>query len=438
MKIGILAQYLDTRNDIRAFIDTLSARHEVVLFLNKNDEHLYKLVNGDNVESRVINSYKRKSIRNHLLILLYQLFGRLPRTKENYFIVEKFKVANLKKSSFKKWFNLFVLFVVRYTPKFITYDDYLDLLAYKKDTEIDDVDIFICFSQIYSDPFYAHLIHSKKNIHTYVYSWDHACKMKCFSQRVKYLVWNDDLEQDVVDLQHVPANKIKVLGSTQLTYIYDYKSTENKPVKNAPYLYYVCSTGSPDLIIEEAKLMHSLSLFVGSNFPHIKFVIRPYPFLRDWTLYESLRKLDNVEFDDDYRSTSNDLSVSKNFIYKKFEKVEQALAVLHIGTTLGFEGCFFDTPILFLDMISKKESEGLYNFVHQYQNDKYLNLAGYSNVIKNLDQLKNAIVSIQNSPQEYLVYNEVISNKFNLSSLETIVDKIEEGIIYSGIQEMNN
>jgi len=427
MKIGILAQYLDTRNDVRAFVDTLSAKHAVVLFLNENDKNLHNLVNN-NVELRIINSYKRKSIKNHLLIFLYQLFGRLPDSEENYFIVEKFKINNPNNSKLKIWFSLLILYFVKYTPKFISYDNYLNLIAYKKDTPIDDIDAFICFTQIYSDPFYAHLIHSDKNIYAYVYSWDHACKMKCFSQRVKYLVWNEDLMGDLTEIQHISLSNVKILGSTQLAYIFDYKARGVKPVKDTPYLYYVCSTGSPDLIAEETRLMQGLSLFVGSNFPAVIFVIRPYPFIRNWTLYDSLRKLDNVEFDDDFRSSPDDLSVDKNFIYKKFEKIENALAVLHTGTTLGFEGCFFDTPILFLDTISKDASEGLYNFVHQYQNDKYLNLVAFPNVIKNTDQLKDAIVSIQNNPKSYLDYNKAISSKFSLLPLHAIVDKLEQQI----------
>jgi hypothetical protein len=53
-------------------------------------------------------------------------------------------------------------------PKLISYDYYLNNLEYKKATLIDDIDQFICFTDISDSYLLARLIREKKQVKVYV------------------------------------------------------------------------------------------------------------------------------------------------------------------------------------------------------------------------------------------------------------------------------
>ena len=181
-KIGILAQYISTRHDVRQIVVELNKMYDVCVFLKKEDLIYQKLFPNSAVEFREIKKEIQKDIKNKILDLSYFLFGKIPKSRGNYYITEHFKLYNLKFSAVNRFKSTLLLNLSKITPKWISYDKYLCLLKSKEETFIDDIDDFFCFTQIYDDLFFSKILESGKLTKVYVYSWDHPCKMKTFSK----------------------------------------------------------------------------------------------------------------------------------------------------------------------------------------------------------------------------------------------------------------
>ena len=122
--------------------------------------------------------------------------------------------------------------------------------------------------------------------------------------------------------------------------------------------------------------------------PDWKLVLRPYPFHKNKNIYAPLRTLSNVFFDES--TAPND----------KFLNIKNAKAFLHFGTTMGYEAIYFDTPSYLLDIVDQKKDTLLHGFVHQYQNDKYLNTTD-SMVLKNEKELINFFENLAQEKTEF-------------------------------------
>ncbi|WP_159475687.1 hypothetical protein [Dyadobacter sp. 3J3] len=382
MKIGVLANYLDTRKDFRDLLDLLSQDHHIVAFVQKSDvQKMGKLLPAVTViPIQALTGISR--IIQLLWQYTYLVFGKLPASGYNYYLTEHIKLSN---SSNKKWARIIqssLLSLSKITPQIISYDQFLDLVSeLKKSFLIDtDIDMFLCFTEISNDFIFAKIIQENKPVWTYVYSWDHACKMKTFSKRTNYLVWNEGIKEDLIKLQHIKAEKIKIWGATQFAPIEKFISHEANRTEKLPYnfqyIYFGFATGYNALARQEVKYCHQIATHLKTILPDWKLVIRPYPFQKNKNIYASLTTLPNVIFEE---STLSD---------DKFLKIKHAKAFLHFGTTMGYEAIYFDTPSYLLDIADQKKDPLLHGFVHQYQNDKYLNTSD-SLVIKSYDELIN-------------------------------------------------
>ncbi len=421
-KIGIIAQYLNSRNDIREIISLLAEDNEICLYLRKED-----YTNAiDGIEVREIHKEKR-SFKNLFLQRFFVLFGILPKSKQNYYITEAFKTANTKTHWLFKTERKLLLFLGRFLPRWLSYDRYLNWLDYSLKTRIDDIDLFVCFSEIYDDALLSQLLQAHKKVIVYVYSWDHPCKMMRFSKRVtQYLVWNEGLKEDLISLQAIDAAKIVVLGSTQLAYIAEFKElpeTAPKPYE-FDYIYFGCATGTLELVAQEVAMIQDIAQMMLTRYPSLKLVVRPYPFLLAWKLYQPLKELSNIVFDDGYRTTES-FALSRGAIYDKFTKIRAAKAFLHLGTTLGFEATYFNTPVFQIDFpVESTHHLNIKGFIHQYQNDKYLFLRQFPNVVSNVSELEKKIGDLLKQPTEFLQYNAFIAKQTPLKSFERLKDQM--------------
>ncbi|GLU50660.1 hypothetical protein [Dyadobacter frigoris] len=416
MKIGVLAHYLDTRMDLRDLLDLLGHEHDIVAYIQESEaQKIGRLLPDITVVPIPVFS----GISRFFQLIwqyTYLLFGRLPASSNNYYLTEHIKLLN---SSYRKWSKLIqasLLSLSKVSPKIISYDQYLDGLSWlKMQFEFEtDIDVFVCFTEISNDWIFAKLIQENKPVWTYVYSWDHPCKMKTFSKRTNYLVWNEGIKEDLITLQQIESEKIQVLGATQFASIEQFLNAgktgiENSPY-NFPYIYLGFATGYDALARQEVKYCHQVTDILKATLPDWKLVIRPYPFQKNITIYKLLTTLPNVIFDD---------SISSN---DKFLTIKNASAFLHFGTTMGYEAMYFDTPSFLLAIADQKKDALLHGFVHQYQNDKYLNTTD-SLVIKSYNEL---IAVFENLARGQL---EVYSNQKNqlatpLHSLPVLAERL--------------
>jgi hypothetical protein len=425
MKIGFVVHFFDFRNDVRKVIDIISKQHQVVLFVRKEDFQQIKSFVNDRIEIRITDEYL-PTTRNLTLNNLFRFMGKLPESVQNFYMMEVFKISLNPASVQKK--ARFWLDISMKLPKMISYDFYLNQLQYKGATPIDDIDQFICFTDISDSYLLARLIKEQKKVTIYVYSWDHPCKQVKYSSQVNYLVWNEGIREDMIKLQHIPPKRIRITGASQFAYVDQFLSIPNDKLSKPfpfPYIYFGCAIGAPEIAADEIKVIRLLSKTMQKHLPDIRLVVRPYPVMKDWSIYEALKELPNVLLDDKFRS--KDMSVQEDFIMEKFIKIHFAEAFIHLGTTLGFEACFTDTPSIILDFDYFKEDRSLLsirNFVHQYQNEKYLLLKQYPNVIHSEAELEQLLQELLQNKPRFLAYNKAIRNTTPLKKFEQFADQL--------------
>ena len=423
MKIGFVVHFFDFRNDVRKLISEVNKNHQVVLFTKK--EHLAIVANHlpADVEARVIQEGAR-SLRNRIWQWVYLFLKRLPKSKNNFYLMEYLKASNSSdyKNSKKGRRNLW--WIMR-LPKVMSYDYLLSKLSYSGETPINDIDQLIFFTEISDDVFLSRALKEIKKVKVYVYSWDHACKQTRFSAFPEYMVWSKGVKVDLQELQSISSDKIQVTGSSQFAFIHDFLNTsEDQLVRTYPfdYIYFGCAVGIRDLVVQETTIIKTISAIMATSLPSVKLVVRPYPVLKDWSLYEDLMREENIIFDDGFRS--KDLSMTEASVFEKLEKIHFAKAFIHVGTTMGLEASFSSTPSYIVDFGYDKNGLPLniVNFIHQYQNDKYLIEIAAENVLGSEKELERVLSDLDDP--KYLLNNGKISEEFRLRSFTELAETI--------------
>ncbi|WP_373514389.1 hypothetical protein, partial [Persicitalea sp.] len=301
-------------------------------------------------------------------------------------------------------------------------------------TDLADIDSFICFTAISDDYLLARLIREKRAVRVYVYSWDHPCKHTCFSKRVKYACWSEPIREDIVSLQNIPIDQVLVTGASQFCYIHDYRQREVlAPTRPYQYVYFGCAIGIPSLVSDEVRLVKILAETLGQVRPDWMLLVRPYPVLADWTLYEPLRQLPNVAFDEDFRT--GDLSVQEEEIMKKYTTIERAEAFFHLGTTMGLEACFTETPSFILDFgYESARGLSLYNFIHQFQNDRHLINLAPQNAIASKAELRAALEKLADPTFRQL--NERVQSQYHLRSFPEFSTRLVAADLVAGSETL--
>lgn len=201
--IGILINHYDARNDIRDLVSEISQTHRVIL-LSKDKSLSHSLPKG--VELRPLIA--TKFIRRQFWTKVFAWFGKIPKSKENYYINELFKLGRL---TFFRLFIQKIKFYLRMNmPRFFNINDILPKLSQCDKTNIFDIDAFLLITEFSDIPMLARICDSGKTAWAYLYSWDHPCKHTVLTDRLTgYFVWNDKLANDMEELQNVPVEKCK-------------------------------------------------------------------------------------------------------------------------------------------------------------------------------------------------------------------------------------
>lgn len=413
-----MLSFFDFRNDIRQIIKELSKSNTVIIYVRKEHEEIVKTHLPIQTEYRLIE--ERNGTFSKFSDILFFLFRKIPKTKMNYFLMEEFKTGNIenRKARFK---SSLLLKMHRILPHFISYDRFLNILRPSKKTVISDIDSFLCLTEIYDDHLFSRLIKENKQIYVYVYSWDHSCKHTRFSQKVNYLVWNNGIKEDLMEIQQIPESRIQVIGSTQLGYLDLFNKSPREASNKKPYYYFGCGIGIASLVDEEIRIIQNLSRVISTIDKESKLFVRPYPNTKNWKKYQVLLNNENIILDDSFKQ--KDLSISDSDIQNKFQAIDGAKGFFHLGTTLGLETCHTGCPSFIINTepdVGKRVN--IYNFVNQYQNKKYLIDASGLNTISSNKQLENILISIQDP--EYMKLNYKIRSEFPVKSFEQIGQEI--------------
>jgi len=421
MTIGIITNFFEFRNDIRKVATLLAKNNRIVFYLKPQEAKQINTAAYPAFEFRVIDEHVA-SVTNRLKELMFLVFKKIPSSRNNYYLMELFKSSNLERRTDRRK-SRFYLFLQRIMPRLISYDRFLNTLHYSGKTNIQDIDVFLYATELHADFFIARLKREQKNVLVYVYSWDHACKQARFIKAFKYLVWSGGLSDDLAQLQYIPASNISVVGATQFGYIdlYNNLSVQLSRPFDFRSIYFGCAIGIGPLAKEEINLIARIAFLLKETNPDWKLVVRPYPQLRNHGYYDVLKEADNIILDNDFDAGIG--AMTDEQILHKLNTVHHAECFMHIGTTLGLEAAFTNTPSYMLDLVKNNEKKlNLYHFVHQYQNDKYITNTSAGSVIKSeadlvvlFDRLKNGDV---------INHNQSITANFQVISFEAFTHQL--------------
>ena len=428
--IGILINHYDARNDIRDLVAEIARTHRVVLLSKeKSLDHPLPV----RVELRPLVSVcltKRK-----FWTKLFTWFGKLPRSKENYYINELFKLGRL--SPTQQTFGKIKLNLQMWMPRFMSINKLLPIMSQCDSTLISDIDSFLLITEFSDIPMLARICDSGKPAWAYLYSWDHPCKHTVLTDRLTgYLVWNQKLAKDMEELQGISQNKCKIIGATQLCPIVDYlSSTSTQPrqgrIEGRPYFYFGCGTGYAPLSRREISLVAELSDLLKKEFPEHLLLVRPYPMFNDDSALAEIKSKSNVRIDDEFRSFQVGRSLRSVDIHKRLDLQRGSACFIHVGTTMGYEAAFLGCPVVFINLVSDlnkggaRDTESLSTFARQYHVQRYL-VGRYPSVTNNLSETLEALKTAVSFPDKMDSYNDFVSSDTPLMAMPELAKNILE------------
>jgi hypothetical protein len=428
--IGILINHYDARNDIRDLVAEIARSHRVVL-LSREKTLAHPLPAG--VELRPLVSVHPN--KRNFWSKVFSWFGRLPKSRENYYINELFKLGRL--SPFRQTIGKLKLNLQMWIPRFISINKLLPNMSQCDDTDISDIDSFLLITEFADIPMLARICDSGKPAWAYLYSWDHPCKHTVLTDRLTgYLVWNKKLAKDMEELQGVSLDKCKIIGATQLCPIVDYlASTSTLPrqgrIEGRPYFYFGCGTGYAPLSRREIKLIADLADLLSKEFPDHLLLVRPYPMFNDDSVLAEIKAKPNVRIDDEFRSFQVGRSLRSVDIHKRLDLQRGSACFIHIGTTMGYEAAFLGCSVVFINLIADSntggadDTESLSTFARQYHVQRYL-VGNYPSSTNNLSEAVAALKTAVRFPDEMLAYNDYVSSDTPLMSMPQLTQKILE------------
>jgi hypothetical protein len=425
MKIGVCVADYDIRNDLPDLLRCLAARHEVVVLAPPVEA---PRVGEGPWEKRLVRA--KISGWNKLCLALYARLGQVPVSRDNFsqntlFLLQKVDPEKRRKAVARLRFRLKF-------PQIFSFDRLLGLLRGQAGA-VEDLDGVIFITNVSSPELLAQARRAGVRCAAYVYSWDHAPKYDRFSRHLDaYFTWNEGVADDLAELQGVPRARAQAVGATQLVCLRDYLQSPEARRRKIPfrYVYYGCAIAIPALAEQEVRLIEWLADELAVADSELKLVVRPYPMLRDTTCFRRLRTRTNVVFDDEYRAEVQERVIPRLDVFSKFNLQEHAELFFHCGTTMGFEGAYFDAPVFFLapdDLdygVPPGDDLHITRFFRTYHNQKYLMLPGYPNLIARAAELGPRLREALRDREAYLAYNRAIRAATPLRSMDEIAGQL--------------
>ena len=377
--LGILINHYDARNDIRDLVAELALHNRIILLGPPGSVHTLHLIQGAEFRPCL----QTKPLMRWIVAHLYRHFGFLPKSRDNFYINELFKLERFP--PIRRLIARASLFVRMHAPFRISPETYLRALRECDQTPIDDIDGFLLITEFSDIALTARIVSSGKPTCAYVYSWDHPCKHTVMAKGIRhYAVWNSRLVEDMHNLQSIDRASCRAVGATQLVPVHGYLANPHAPsqgrIEGKPYFYFGCGVGPLALARQEMEIVRRLALAIRSRAPGHLLLVRPYPMSHGIDLKPLLRDLDNVRWDDDFRSRQLGRSLGPADIERRLVLQRGCRAYFHIGTTMGFEGAFLDIPCLLMRPPRQGEDEAekftqLAEFSSQYHLQHHLSFA---------------------------------------------------------------
>lgn len=423
MRIGIYTEYLDLKDDIIELISAICQIHTVILFISPHQKNRAK---------QIANVSEIRLIENEKISIVYRLYNKLlesflllPKNKSSIKLSKSRVILSKRGGKLVKKLRLLNLQLAMMMPRFLSYDKFIKYGIGKLHNQIDDLDAFICFTPFANNQLIRKL-YFNQNIkkYAYVHSWDHPYKFNKFPKKYfNYLVWNKSMKADLINQQGIDQDAIRIVGCSQFSEILRFLQTSNTPENSSKFIYYPCFAGYEQMVKLEIEALKWLSLNVKRIDLKLQIVIRPYPQVFNPLVYEEyLGKYANIKIES-LHSNSNDASRFVKNISEKYEHLKNALLVIHSGTTVGLETCYFDTPSMLLDIDGLTTNGEFLSFDQassQAHVNKHIKKKYPANVIRNHQDLALAI----QRPDKYLSFNNEYRVETPLLCYSSIAEKL--------------
>lgn len=250
-----------------------------------------------------------------------------------------------------------------------------------------------------------------------VYSWDNLTAKGPFVFKVDQLiVWNDIMKQEAREYHEYSSGNVVVAGvpvfdayvkvmeedpACKENFRQQFGFDNDRPlltITTIPTIYFgKCHVDLAEKIVD----------FISRGFiPGCNLLIRPHPL--DETDYSSLEALPGVKVD--YYGGSREDNVIFKWVPREDNTTHLARTmkysdiVLNIASTITIDAACFDTPVINIAYDMKQDDREYFGSVARYYNYthyKHVVSAGAATVVKNDDELLNAIQTYLQNPKHH-------------------------------------
>lgn len=371
--------------------------------------------------------YKKDDTPKYLVRLeVFLSFFVRPLQSNNFKSIRKRNLLRHNNIKSVLFYHLYSL-----TPKFLSVDSVAKFLGLFRSNIDLQLKALKPKTVIYISRFLVHHHHicraHKLNykVTCWLYSWDHQYKDSFLpSIFSKYIVWNDEMKNELNRIHYVPIEKQVVSGPVQFDYLKLYRNLSLDKVNDTElsefiscnkkeYLLYLFGTGYEPALSQEIELVQHIAKMVEDIDPNIPILARPYPDSKYGSKpFYKLNELPNVYVQKDLKQF-NVQDEQTNIV--KVLSMKNALGVINLYTTMGLEASYTDTPIIQLAYIPKvikkvNSKKDAVLSIHSLMNNEHLNKflfkKEYANVVNDDKELYNLLKTL-------IIQNHDFNDSFN-------------------------
>lgn len=447
-RLGVLTADLAARTELVGLARQLSDRYEVVIIGDVDRLNLTD-IGVDVVHLGVLST----TWRNRLLSLAFRFVGQKPSPVRHY---RSYHLRRLDKSTGGRVTQLrrrlTTIAATAWRGRW-AYVDYLERYrpSHHASALVAALDGLLVVSDVPSDDVMSAAVRARKPILFYIYSWDHPPKFdRLPAGAAKFAVWGETMGRDLQDLNGIEPSAIEEVGATQHARLIDALDDTDRlnlvadsmglPEK---YLLVMASYGYPSLARTELRVIQNIAIALGRTYPDMLVIFKGYPNNPNPDLERAVRRLPNVT---SYgKMEQRAAAVSASAAETRVAILGRAIALVHLGTTVGIEAALAGTPSIYVAMdkgvdrsfgvFSRRDAAHLSRASRQYHLMRHYSPSDHEvNVVRTLPGLSDAVGRSQSEPEQFLEpYGARLLELSNASSTSEVADAFSRALGDLGI-----
>ncbi|MDP7024895.1 MAG: hypothetical protein QGH42_11735 [Kiritimatiellia bacterium] len=224
----------------------------------------------------------------------------------------------------------------------------------------------------------------------WVFSWDNPFKDTEFIRTAdRYLVWNQENIQDLARWHHIPESRCQIVGPAQFDYLHKVRPPIAPPQK--PYILFACTMGPAHYVRQEIKLIHLVREQMDRLCPDVELHVRPYPFGVTETSYEELTECKGIHMlSYGHQFVDGKVLIDERDLDGKFLQMQNALAMITLGSTIALEAALTDTSVLQIIFALTNDKPNLAE-IWKHEHLDYVLKFDLPNIVRDEEDLETAL-----------------------------------------------